>query len=213
MPQVAGRAVRDVDIRRCLDAHVHRVHEREEDVLILHELGLSQGTARVDLAVVNGTIHGYEIKSQADSLDRLPAQLSVYGRALDYATLVVSPNHLARAKRMVPRWWGIWLAAASPLGLALTEIRSASQNPRQDKRALVELLWRDEALRELEGRGLAKGLRSKPRSFLWDRLAMALSIDELRIVVRDCLKLRGVSWRPAYVPLASSDGWFRPSAR
>lgn len=188
--------IRDVDIRRRLDAVVHRLHRDEADTLILHELVLCQGAARVDLAVVNGSLHGYEIKSEADTLERLPGQRAIYCRTLDFVTIVTSDRHARKVKQRVPRWWGIWAAVASDSGLTLNEVRHASQNPRVDARAVVTLLWREEALAELELLELADGFRSKPRGVLWQRLANALPLDELGGSVRQRLKQRGPRWRP-----------------
>ena len=33
--------------------------------LLIHELGVCAGLARVDIALVNGSLHGFEIKSEA----------------------------------------------------------------------------------------------------------------------------------------------------
>lgn len=186
--------IRDVDIRRSLHAEMQRRHRAEADTLILDELGLCQGVARVDLAVVNGSLHGYEIKSESDTLDRLPSQRDVYSRALDYVTIVTSAKHAKKVRRSVPRWWGIWVADPSTVGIALREVRAPRPNPGVDARAVAELLWRHEALDELESRGLAGGLRGKPRRELWQRLADSLPLVELCAAVRERLKGRR-RWR------------------
>jgi len=203
--------MRDVDIRRCLRAEMDRRHQADPGALILDEVGLCQGSARIDLAVVNGTIHGYEIKSEKDTLARLPAQSAIYTRALDFVTVVGSANHIAKLKEQVPHWWGLWSACPSKQGLTLKQIRKARLNPSIDLIAVAALLWREEALEELERRGLAKGLRSKPRQELWSKLANSLTQDELRLTVRERLKSR-TRWRVSSLP-ASDDGWFPPCAK
>ena len=49
--------------------------------MILDELGICRGRVRIDLTVVNGLLHGYEIKSERDTLARLETQADLYGRA------------------------------------------------------------------------------------------------------------------------------------
>ena len=49
-----------------------------DDALVIDELGIMHGKARVDIAVINGSIHGYEIKSSMDTLKRLPRQMAAY---------------------------------------------------------------------------------------------------------------------------------------
>ena len=59
--------MRDVDIRRALRTRVRDSDDMKE-ALVVDELGLCQGRARIDLAVVNSSLHGYEIKSERDTL-------------------------------------------------------------------------------------------------------------------------------------------------
>lgn len=187
--------MRDVDIRLALITEMNRVHRDDPDTRIIEELGLCQGIARVDLAVVNGTIHGYEIKSERDTLARLPGQINVYSTALDFVTIIAAPTHVARVADIVPYWWGVWSVARSKQGYRLKRSRRHQRNPQINAFALAQLLWRDEALEVLTKYGIAVGARSKPREFLWHRLASTLTVEELGHVVRMRLKQRGANWR------------------
>ncbi|HET7057847.1 MAG TPA: sce7726 family protein, partial [Nitrospiraceae bacterium] len=69
----------DSDIRRVLRSKLLLKHADELDTVIIEELGLCRGQVRVDLSVVNGLLHGYEIKSDRDSLRRLRSQAELYG--------------------------------------------------------------------------------------------------------------------------------------
>lgn len=91
----------DVDIRPVLRRSLLASTAGEGSVVV-EELGLCRGRVRVDLAVVNGSLHGYEIKSDRDSLDRLAGQADVYSKVLDQVTLVVGERHLAHAMDRVP---------------------------------------------------------------------------------------------------------------
>lgn len=170
-------------------------HGRDPDTLILNELGLCQGAARVDVAVVNGSVHGYEIKSPCDTLVRLAGQAEVYGRVLDYVTIVVGEKHVKIASDSVPCWWGVWSAAQGSRGVRFKRVRKAYRNPKIEPLAVAQLLWRSEVLDALARLGLAQGFRSKPRAALWRCLADAVSLNELRNVVRQCLKNRRPDWR------------------
>lgn len=192
--------VRDIDIRRALHAEMQRLHKGDRDTRVVDELGLCQGVARVDVAVVNGSVHGYEIKSAHDTLARLSGQSDVYSRALDFVTIVVAKNHAQKIRAAVPRWWGIWSAAEREGAIHLKPVRKARPNPSVEPMALAQLLWREEALDALMARGLGHGMRSKPRAALWRRLADALSAEELGGVVREYLKKRGADWRDGAPP-------------
>jgi hypothetical protein len=59
---------------------------------------------------------------------------------------------------------------------------------------LCTLLWRNEALAELDMHGAAAGVRSKPNWVLWERLSETVESETLRSVVRERLKAR-TEWR------------------
>ena len=184
-------AMHDRDIRAALHASELSQHIAEPDTLILDELGICQGDYRVDVAVVNGALHGYEIKSDRDTLARLPAQVAAYGRVFDFLTLVTGPRYADRVSSHVPDWWGVMVA--EPGGgdaLVLSTVRHREQNPQTDIRATAELLWKEEALAVLTERVPSRGLKSKPRGHLWDMLAAEVPEAELRAIVRATLKGR-----------------------
>lgn len=187
--------MRDIDIRRALLAEMDRLHPDKSDTLVVEELGMCQGLARVDVAVVNGTVHGYEIKSERDTLARLTSQAEIYSKALEFVTIVAAPNHIAGIEAIVPSWWGIWSAKQVGRNMQLTEERGAQRNPSLAANALVQFLWRDEALNILLEHNLASGVSSKSRQYIWDRLSSAFTVDELGNFVRARLKQRPPNWR------------------
>lgn len=192
--------MRDIDVRIALRREVLRRHEGQPDTLVVHELGLRHGAARVDIAVVNGRLHGYEIKSDADTLERLPSQVSIYSAVLDVATLVVGHRHAAKALRLLPEWWGVKVATEGPRGgICLRELRRGQPNPGIDPVAVAELLWRDEAADMLRAMGYPTSTARKSRTQLYHELVSVLSVDELRARVRHALKSRET--RPGRRPL------------
>lgn len=204
--------MRDIDIRRELLREMKHLHGNDPDTLIVEELGLCQGSARVDIAVINGNIHGYEIKSECDTLNRLPGQTTTYNQVLDYVTIVTEPAHVKEIAKLVPKWWGISIAVPGKEGIKLKPKRRPRQNKTADPFAYAQLLWRNEALEVLSDLGMANGIKSKTRELLWRRLAASVPADELRGIVRHRLKLRAAKWR-APVTQVSCDGLFQPSAR
>ncbi|WP_256761616.1 sce7726 family protein [Cohnella sp. WQ 127256] len=186
---------RDIDIRVCLHSILRREHVNEPDTLILDELGLCQGDARIDVAVVNGAINGFEIKSESDTLERLPRQSQIYNKIFDTVTILTANRYIDGIIEMTPEWWGITRAEMDEDGVVnFISVREPKQNNEIDCFALSQLLWKDEALRILKERGLQKGLLSKPRNVLWDALANNLPLNELQDEVRKTLKARS-RWR------------------
>lgn len=190
-------AVLDATIRPALSDRLRRQHAKQADTVLIEELGLSRGRVRVDLAVVNGSLHGFEIKSDGDSLRRLAAQVDLYSQVLDRATLVVGERFAPLATSLVPEWWGVIRVSSRPSGLLFTTLRGSKLNPQRNPRVLAELLWSGQALALLEERGAARGMRGKPRRVLWDRVCECLSVDEIAAAVRDRLKSNPGSEAPA----------------
>ena len=180
----------DSEIRSILRTRLSQKYTDESRTVLIEELGLCRGQVRVDLSVVNGLLHGYEIKSDRDSLRRLDGQVELYGKVFDRATLVVGERHLTEAFDSVPEWWGVLLAHRSAKGLQLKTVRSPRSNPQKDPRALVELLWRDAAMALLEKRDAAQGVRGKPRWMVWDRICAVFGVKEIGAAVRAQLKAR-----------------------
>lgn len=186
--------MRDVDVRDALHRRLAHEHPEDDSTYVFDELGLCQ-QVRVDVAVINGRMSGYELKSERDTLRRLPAQVDVYSRVLDFATLVVAEKHHDHALPLLPDWWGVLLASPDGNGsVALTEVRAASENPHQDAFALAQLMWRDEALAILAARGVDRGVRTKARHYVWRRISESIPLEELREIVRTTLKERQ-GWR------------------
>lgn len=185
-----SRCLGDPDIRAALRVQLEARWAGECETRLIEELGFCRGQARIDVAVVNGVLHGYEIKSNRDRLNRLPSQVVLYGRVLDRATIVVGSTHLEGSLQIVPAWWGVLRVDATSDGPLFESVRSPRDNPDQDPRALVELLWRDEALALLETRQAAHGVRSKPRPAIWGRVCECFELEEIAAAVRDCLRVR-----------------------
>lgn len=186
----------DAEIRLVLRSLLSKRHPPTSRTVFIEELGLCRGQVRVDLSVVNGQLHGYEIKSDRDSLRRLYSQVELYGKVFDRATLVVGERHLTAGFENVPDWWGVILAYRSAIGLEVKTMRSPLPNPRRDARALVELLWLDNALALLDKRDAARGFRGKARWIVWDRVCEVCDINEIARAVRTQLKARAMKLLP-----------------
>jgi hypothetical protein len=185
----------DPQLRSALKRKVLSRYTNDPNTRILDELGLRHGAARIDIAVVNGIVHGFELKSDKDTLKRLPHQVQIYSSVLDKVTLVVGSRHANEAERMVPQWWGIKVAVVGARGgFDFVDVRRATKNPAQDAVAVCRLLWRDEALSLLYELGQAKSLQHKPRALIYSHLARVADLDVIRERARRQLKFR-IDWR------------------
>jgi hypothetical protein len=182
--------MRDPEIRSALRADLIYRYGCDDFSLILDEFCVCGGRSRADITVINGQLKAYEIKSERDNLRRLASQVRHYGRVFDTMTLVTTSRHVREAKSILPSWWGVYLVESTGTALAFRTVRKERENPGVDASALVQLVWRDEALELLRLYGLDRGLRSKPRRHLWSALTDNFPLREIRRMVRLTLKNR-----------------------
>lgn len=179
---------RDADLRAATRA---ALAESWTGVEIIDELPIFRGRARVDLALLSpGGLHGFELKSDVDSLNRLATQAPLFSRVFETMTLVCVSRHLAQVTRRVPSWWGIWIVDRS-LGMPKV-VRAANANPCPDPAAWAGLLWRSEMLDVLAAMGLDPVAPRATRTTLIEQLADVLAPDDLRRVVRHAMLDRRV---------------------
>lgn len=192
--------LRDKDIRLALIDKLSKLYARDPHTLILQEFGLFEHRVRIDLAVVNGSMFGFEIKSDADTLERLPYQQEIYNRIFDSVVIVVGESQFSKIEAVVPKWWGIWVAWKNAKKVGLRIAREPSENRSVDPRALVRCLWKQEALEIIKVKRLyEKKLDKARRSVLWDILVDSIPTDELKRLVCSCLKRRD-GWRIVLTP-------------
>ena len=182
-----------------------RDHVRSANTLVIHELGLAHARRRIDLAVINGVIHGFEIKSAVDSLARLGDQLETYSQSLQKLTMVVTDRHVAQVMESVPTWCGVTRAHRGPRGgLGFETLQRAKRNPRVDRIVLAHLLWRDEAQSILAQLGASKAELRAPRAVLYEALVEMLSETQLAAHIKAAMTQRQV-WRDRLRPSLCGD--------
>jgi hypothetical protein len=122
------------------------------------------------MAVVNGELKGFEIKSDQDTLHRLRSQVSVYGKIFDTVTIMTGLRHIRRAKKILPSWWRILLADRKSDSTPQLEcLRQDRLNPKLDPFAspgiptfaLIQLIWRDQAFALLRIHNLHTAMKQK----------------------------------------------------
>lgn len=190
--QTAGTS--DGQIRAALRGLLTSKYADDPDTLILDELAIWGGEIRADLAVLNGCMHGFEIKSDADTLKRLPRQIEAYNAVFERATLVASPRHIERAITLIPGWWGVIAVESIGAEVELKPLRAEQVNPSPEADAIAAFLWRQEALAILESLGLASGVRTKSMGILIERIAQNLAARDVASLVRQALRARG-DWK------------------
>lgn len=158
------------------------------------------GDARVDLLDLSTELHGYEIKSDHDSYERLDNQMKNYNRHLSRITIVVGADKLTSIASVIPDFWGIITVYKCPAGVARHEIiRESFPNPYFDKKYAITDLWKKELIDILSAKfetgpknRYAKMRRWKLASILQKEVTSKEAVQ----IIRGCLveRIKG-GWR------------------
>lgn len=145
-------------LRGLRDEYVYKAALTQKVLLGTHSLNTASmlnefrvGYSKADLVILNGTATAYEVKSERDSLARLPDQLFDYRRAFARVFIITSECHVERAAQIAPDDVGI--LSLSPRH-QISEIRPAAHAPERICPATVfESLRTHEAQRILRSLG------------------------------------------------------------
>ena len=184
--------LKDNDIRVTLIDELNRINA-QHDFRIIEELAVCDGEARVDVAVANGKLCGYEIKSDADTLERLALQQRCYDKTFDMVFIVVGEKFKDRIEEYVPNYWGIYIASECAGRCKITKKRTARVNKNIEANSLMELLWKEEIITLLRNAKI-KGVSGKNRRLLRQMAIDNFSLKEIRDYTREIIKSRE-NWR------------------
>jgi hypothetical protein len=187
--------MRDQVIRRAFHQTILKSAHEDADTLVVDELGLKNGEVRADIAVLNGKLVGYEIKTENDTLIRLSSQVEAYNEVFDKAFIIVSNNHLKKATNVIPEWWGIYSIIPNVEGEYSFEcIRQAKLNRIQNSYSIAQLLWKAEAL-EVANELLLHNIKPKTSKHeIYDVISGTCTKKKLSQITIKYLKQRS-NWR------------------
>ena len=149
---------------------------------------LPTGTTRADVVhITEHFMHGYEVKGDGDTLQRVANQLRCYGEVYDFVTFIVTEKHLPKLLPLLPDWVGIIVASAG----GLRAHRPAGYNATVAPAPIAKLLLLEEVKQFLLARGLTgvSALRGQEISHLL-RTTQLVPLSSLAQYVRDRLMAR-----------------------
>lgn len=148
----------------------------------------------MDVAVINGSLLGFEIKSSNDNLSRLSNQIASYNKVFDYITIVTCNKHVSGVLKEVPFWWGIWIVENKGVQISKIQMRSPSLNCSTEGFSIAQFLWKNEIQDLIDKRGFESKIKNKRKWIQWQYLADSLELQDLKNEVRSYLKSR-IDWK------------------
>lgn len=161
----------------------------KNNIKIINELDINGAIA--DLAVISKDYFcGYEIKSDRDTLKRLPGQIQIYSYVFDKITIVIGESKFFNTIEIIPNFWGVIMAESRNGKIILTEVRKPKLNTNINKNWLSKKLWRSDIVDILKELNLYKGKSGFYKDALLEILMGKISLNELRHHIRAVLTKR-----------------------
>ena len=157
--------LKDKDIREPL---FDFFDEKFGKVRIIEEKQIAKSRADVML-VLEETLVGVEIKSDADTYTRLARQIKDYNKFFDYNYVVVGSSHSKHVDEHIPEYWGIIVATEDEQDINFQVLREPGINKRAQKtykiKRKLSILWRPELARIQEINNMPK-YKQKSKDFV-----------------------------------------------
>lgn len=188
--------MRDFDIRMQMKESILKQYYSDSHSKVIEEFTLPIAKARIDMAVINGHLHGFEIKSASDTLQRLPGQLIAYAKVFDYLTIVTEEKHKDKVLNILPDWVGVSICCERNGVLAIKKVKKGLLNNNKEAFYLAKLLWREELMQVLNENKIS--FRTKDRNWiLAEQVALNFNPKQLSVIVREKLKCRS-NWKTEF---------------
>ena len=165
--------LKDADIREPLFDFLEETFGK---VRILEEK--TTGLSRADVVMITeDAITGIEIKSDADSYQRLSRQIKDYDKFYDYNYVAVGTKHALHIKEHVPEHWGIITVEKVDDVVDFYILRRPLPNPFMKLSNQLGLLWRPE-LAILQNKYNMPKYKDRSASFVIDKIINRIELPE-----------------------------------
>lgn len=188
--------LRESDIKAAL---IDRIEGKGllQDAALINEMVVANWSRRVDLAVANGNLHAYEIKSDLDSLKRLDGQLDSYLARFDKVTVVCATKFTAEVLKRTPPSVEVLEVFYHGEQVEFRVARRGQLKPVKDKGILLSFLLKAELVDLLKQNFIAIDASSTRRAL--EIAADSLPLNTIRGYVLECLKSRYWATSEAFI--------------
>lgn len=172
--------MKDIDIREPLFDYLDEKYFKNR---IIEEKTMGRSRADVIMVLENEVI-GFEIKSDADTYERLKRQARDYNKYCDKNYIVIGQSHLKHVEEHIAKSWGILCVTEEDGEIKIEEIRPAGQNNKCKLERQIEWLWRIELCHLLERNHLPK-YKAKSKKFVQEKLVEKVPPETLKMQICD----------------------------
>lgn len=138
------------------------------------------GRSRADiLLLTEQQIIGLEIKSDADTYERLKRQVRDYNKYCDANYIIIGKSHEKHVEEHIPKVWGILTVQCRDKEICIEEMRPAQENTKMKRDQQISLMWRPELQHLLEINHLPM-YRQKSKKFVQQKLLEKMEWEVLK---------------------------------
>lgn len=153
---------------------------------IIDELHVHKGNAIADVVAVYKEPHCFEIKGKTDNIHRLKTQGEFYNQVFKRITLVTTENHLKKAEKNIPKYWGIIIAFRKAGSVKFRHYRKTDSNPLFNKELALYTLWREEML-DLSSKNKIELPKNINKQEIASEIANNLTLNEVNAEIANTL--------------------------
>lgn len=147
----------------------------------------TMGKSRADaVMIMEDSLCGIEIKSDADTYSRLSRQVKDYDKFYDYNYAAVGAKHALHISEHIPDYWGIIIMDLEEDKVDFYIERRPLPNPKCKAINKMHILWRDELSLILSRNRMPK-YQGKSKKFICEKLIEKIPPEELSKQVSDAL--------------------------
>ncbi|EPZ0267921.1 ABC transporter [Serratia marcescens] len=159
-----------------------------DDATIINEMVVANWSRRADLAVANGHLQAFEIKSDFDSLKRLDGQLEIFTSRFEKVTVVCAPKFTYEVKKKVTPEVGVIEYLHDSKGVRFKIVQRGRTSPIANKKIYISFLLKKE-LQSLLVESNIKYFSESGRGVL-EKIAENISLSKIRLFVLNAIKKR-----------------------
>jgi len=158
------------------------------DATIINEMVVANWSRRADLAIANGSLQAFEIKSDFDSLKRLDGQLETFNSRFEKVTIVCATKFTCEVSKRVSSDVGVVEFQSDNSGVRFKIIKKGRVCSRLNKGVYLDFLLKSELKDLLNQYGITFSNDSH-RDYL-EVLASRLALNKIRNFVITSIKNR-----------------------
>lgn len=139
-------------------ALIDRLVERGDlagNAVVVNEMAVAGKERRADLVVANGKLQAFEIKSDADNLDRLKGQIGTFRAYFDKTTIVCGLKHAQPILDTICDRVEVWVISSQGTQVRWRQARRGVTEPVSDRERILSFLPKKDAIRALRSAGLS----------------------------------------------------------